>query len=197
MHQNSELLFKKYAQAHINSGMRVLEIGPDGFPSSYQQAIHDSSVLWDTIDIYDSDLLTFQAASEYMFPIPNNQYDVVISGQVIEHVSKIWLWMQEVARVVKPGGLVITINPVSWPYHDYPIDCWRIYPDGMRALYEHAGLDVLVSQWESLETPTYRKKPGRSLHTRSRRSQIIWNILGKLGAKVEAAYDTVTIGIKK
>jgi hypothetical protein len=26
-----------------------------------------------------------------------------------------------------------------WPFHEYPIDCWRAYPDGMTALYEEGG----------------------------------------------------------
>ena len=43
--------------------------------------------------------------------------------------------MKEVARVVKPDGLVITIAPVSWPYHAAPIDCWRVYPAGLNALW--------------------------------------------------------------
>ena len=66
-------------------------------------------------------------------------------------MRKIWLWIKELTRVCKVGGLVITINPVSWPYHEHPIDCWRAFPEGMRALYEDASLEVLLSIFESLE----------------------------------------------
>jgi SAM-dependent methyltransferase len=197
MHLNSELLFARYAKGYFRPGMRVLEIGPDGFPSAYRKSINDSSIGWDTLDLHENPQLTHRARSPYEFPIPDATYDIAVSGQVIEHVGRIWVWIREVARVVKPGGMVITINPVSWPYHRFPIDCWRIYPDGMKALYEDASLEVLFSAWECLETPQYRTKPGRSLHTRSRKSQMIWSILGKLGARVEAAYDTVTIGKKR
>jgi SAM-dependent methyltransferase len=147
MHENSMLLFRKYALTYFDKpDMRILEIGP-GWPSEYEAEINKAPK-WDTLDWGNS---TFKLVSEYEFGLPSNTYDLVISGQVIEHVRKIWKWMPEAARVCKPGGIVITINPVSWPYHTAPYDCWRIYPDGARALYEDAGLHTILSVFESLD----------------------------------------------
>ena len=56
---------------------------------------------------------------------------------------------------------MIPINPVSSPYHKAPADCWRIYPEGMRALYDHAGLTTLLSKYETLELG--RRGQGRAL----------------------------------
>jgi methyltransferase family protein len=141
MHANSELLFQAYAVPYIAPESRVLEIGPDRFPSTYQKIMPHATRAWDTVDIYDSKNLTYPNAGEYAFPIPDDTYDVVISGQVIEHVKKIWCWIKEVERVCKKGGHVMIINPVSWPYHTHPVDCWRIFPDGMRALLEDHGCE--------------------------------------------------------
>jgi hypothetical protein len=92
---------------------------------------------------------------------------------------------------------VITINPVSWVYHEAPIDCWRIYPEGMKALYEDASLTVLLSRWETLETPQFKKhSPGISIEHQTLRRRVISRVLGRLGFAVEAAYDTITIGRK-
>jgi hypothetical protein len=197
MHTNSKLLFQKYAAEFLLSGGRVLEIGPDGFPSTYQSLSAHRSLTWDTLDLYQDARLTYTAKSEYAFPIPDNNYDVVLSGQVIEHVRKIWLWIRELTRVCKIGGVVITINPVSWPYHEAPIDCWRIFPDGMRALYEDASLEVIFSKWESLEARQYRRHvPGRSPEWQPRLLQAAYRVLGRFGFPVECAYDTITIGRK-
>ncbi len=49
--------------------------------------------------------------------------DVVVSGQALEHIEFPWETMREIARVLKPGGVACII-------HRYPLDCWRIYPDG-------------------------------------------------------------------
>ncbi len=127
-----------------------------------------SSIDWQTLDIVPRDNLTYVAASENSFPVPDNIFDVVLAGQVIEHVRKPWIWIKELARVAKKGGYVIIINPVSWPYHRAPIDCWRIYPDGMRALYEEAGLQVELSEMATLELARSRNMlPGHGAVNRS------------------------------
>jgi hypothetical protein len=35
------------------------------------------------------------------------------------------------------AGMSSSVNPVSWVFHEAPVDCWRIYPEGMKALLEH------------------------------------------------------------
>jgi SAM-dependent methyltransferase len=104
-------MFNKYARQYFQHGMKVLEIGPDNIPSTYQHMIGDSSIIWHTLDIRTDKRLSYSGCEEYSFPIPDNTYDIVLSGQVLEHVGKIWLWIKEVARVCRREGIVITINP--------------------------------------------------------------------------------------
>jgi SAM-dependent methyltransferase len=201
VHKNSMLLFERFALNVFSPTLRVLEIGPDRSPSTYQILARGQYGAWDTLDLaWRRDIpLTHKATREYEFPLPDDSYDIVLSGQVIEHVGKIWLWMRELARICKPGGHVITINPVSWHYHEAPMDCWRIYPEGMKALSEDAGLDVVVSHWGSEEL--------RRLESRSpiffRRQQVWQRMSGIMGmVKVvlkfapECAYDTITVARK-
>jgi len=55
----------------------------------------------------------------------------------------------------KPGGVCCIITPWKQREHKYPIDCWRIMPDGMRFLLsEVAGMEVVK---------TYLNN-GRSMH---------------------------------
>ena len=197
MHQNSRLLFSNYALQFFEPGMRVLEIGPDAFPSTFRKMVTISEIQWDTLDIYDSPSLTYPNSAPYRFNIPDNSYDLVLSGQVIEHVARIWRWMPEVARVTKPGGHVITINPVSWPYHEAPIDCWRIFPEGMKALCEDAGLQVVQSLFDSLEKPDRPNVlPGRSLGWQPKRSLPLRILHRILKVPFEKAYDAITIARK-
>jgi hypothetical protein len=89
-----------------------------------------------------------------LFEQPKWRYsiDVVISGQTFEHTEFFWETMFEIARVLKPHGLCCIIAPSSGPEHRFPIDCWRFYPDGLRAMARYAGLDVLEAgtQWTDL-----------------------------------------------
>jgi SAM-dependent methyltransferase len=194
MHSNSKLLFAKYGQQFIRSGCRLLEIGPDEIPSSYAQMVDDKTVTWDTLDMGGGRPLTYANVSEYSFPIPDESYDVVLAGQVLEHVRKIWIWVKELERVCKKGGHVILINPVSWPFHQAPVDCWRIYPDGMRALLEDTGLRIIDTRFESLEAPGFRKYvAGVSAAGHSKKRWLFYRVAAPMGFPVERSYDTITV----
>ena len=197
MHKNCKLIFEKYGRQYFRSRMKVLDIGPDHFPSTHQMSVGDRSIEWHTLDIRTDSSLTYCSQSQYEFPVGSETYDVVLSGSVIEHVRQVWVWIRELARVCKIGGFVITINPVSWPYHEAPVDCWRIYPEGMKALYEHASLEVKLSEWESLEASrTTRTIPGCSAEFRSTQLRLAYRLLGIVGFPVECAFDTITVGQK-
>jgi SAM-dependent methyltransferase len=191
VHLNSKLLFQKYALPYFSDGMRVLEIGPDGSPSTYQKLVNKPGITWHTIDMFDSPQLTYRNRDEYCFPIEAASYDLVLSAQVIEHVRKIWKWMAEVSRVCRPGGTIITINPVSFRYHEAPIDCWRIYPDGMKALYDEAEIDMVHSTAEALEPLSHGLKHG---------FRLIKKVLlkGKIPSTgLPPILDTISIGKKR
>jgi SAM-dependent methyltransferase len=197
MHSNSLLLFEKYALPHFTKGMKILEIGPNRVPSSYCSMVGDAGVSWHTLDIYESPDLTYSASSTEAFPVPDGEYDLVLSGQVIEHVQRIWAWMAEVARVTKPGGKVITISPVSWPYHEAPIDCWRLYPDALKVLIEDAGLTMETCHHESLELPQYPNAiPGRSPEYQPVAVRRMFSLLGRFGFPVEKSFDCISIATK-
>jgi SAM-dependent methyltransferase len=162
--------------------------------------VGDESIRWETVGIDDSFPVTY-VGSEYSYPVESDAVDVVLATNVMEHVRKPWVWIRELARICKPGGYVITINPVSWPYHEYPIDCWRAYPEGMKALYEDAELNVITSLCESLEDTHLRRHiPGRSLgniyHHGGYGTRAFTKFLELMRLPVERPYDTVTIGQK-
>lgn len=220
MHLNSSLLFQKYASKIITENSKVLEIGPSSAPSPFQLIVNNNKVIWETIDFVDTKYIDIDAAktltyslnSSYDFPFPDNTYDYILSGQVLEHVEKIWLWIKELKRILKPGGKIITINPVSWPYHEAPIDCWRVYPSGIKALAEEAGLEIDLCLFESLETelildldPKSTFIPGKSykylVSPKKLSTILIWNKFIRrvprfkhyLEIPIEVAYDTISI----
>jgi SAM-dependent methyltransferase len=162
--------------------------------------VRDASIRWETAGIDTTFPFTY-VGTEYSYPIESDVADVVVATNVMEHVRKPWVWIKELARICKPGGYVITINPVSWPFHEYPIDCWRAYPEGMKALYEDAGLSVVTSRCESLEDVHLRRHiPGRSLGNIYQHggwgTRAYTKVMELLRLPVERPYDTVTIGQK-
>lgn len=210
MHDNSILLFETYAVPLFTPGSRVLELAPDDDPSTYRKLV-PVDVEWATADLATeldasghrrwgggrADDLTLVMTDPYVVPADDDSYDVVVSGQVIEHVREPWRWMQELARVCRPGGRVVTVNPVSWPYHEAPVDCWRIYPEGMRALCDAAGLVVESSRCESLEPRPRRWYAGQSSdHYAGPRGRAVNRVKAALGWPLPVAFDTITIARK-
>lgn len=200
MHANTRKLFKKYAKQYFRPGIHVLEVGPGAPPSDIQRIVGDTSLRWETVGIDNTSPFTY-IGTEYSYPIESDVADIVIATNVLEHVRKPWVWIKELARITRPGGYVITINPVSWPYHERPIDCWRAYPEGMKALYEDAVLKVITCQCESLEDVHLRRHiPGRSLgniyHEHGWKTKTLTKVKEVLRLPVERPYDTVTIGQK-
>lgn len=78
--------------------------------------------------------------------LKSNSADVVVSGQAFEHIEWFWLTILEIERVLKPGGICCILAPAAGREHRFPVDCWRFYPDGLKALARFAGLETLVAE---------------------------------------------------
>jgi hypothetical protein len=104
------------------------------------------------------------------------------------------------ARIAAPGGHVITISPISWPYHEAPVDCWRIYPEGIKSLCEEASLTLLTCEYLSEEARRYwRTRYGQGRIAEQRRSSwtyAAYKILSYVGFRVEVALDLIMIAQK-
>jgi len=90
-------------------------------------------------DLFEHSSSTFttadypQVSCEDM-PYLDNTFDYLISNQVLEHVSKPWLCVDEFHRVLKRGGFVLLIVPSIYQEHRWPKDNWRVLKDGMEVL---------------------------------------------------------------
>ncbi len=104
------------------------------------------------VDIIEGPNVDVVSKDLYRYPFNDETFDVVISGSTIEHIEDIFRWVKELFRITKRGGLVCIIGPsVHRNQHRHPIDCWRIYPDGMKYLLgEVAGLEVLQAERSKL-----------------------------------------------
>jgi hypothetical protein len=75
--------------------------------------------------------------------IADNTYDYVISLTAFEHIEFPWLTILEMVRVTKKNGLIYIIAPSTGALHPNTLDCWRYFPDGMRALAKWGKVNVV------------------------------------------------------
>jgi len=139
-------LRQQYGQAELS----ILDLGSQDVNGSYKELFTKPGWHYLGLDMAPGKNVDLVLADPYNWTeIPSASVDIVISGQAFEHIEFIWLTIQEIARVLKPGGQTCILAPSAGGEHKYPVDCWRIYPDGMRALAKYAGLTVVsaVTDW--------------------------------------------------
>jgi SAM-dependent methyltransferase len=72
-------------------------------------------------------------------PFKPNEFDACVSTFCFEHDAFFWNTFVEVCQVLKPGGYFYLNAPSNGPYHRFPVDNWRFYPDAGLALVAWAG----------------------------------------------------------
>lgn len=75
--------------------------------------------------------------------IADDAFDVIVTVSTLEHTRRPWRVVSEISRILRPGGIGCICAPYAWPFHEHPIDCWRIFPEGMRTVLVDAGLTAL------------------------------------------------------
>ena len=90
---------------------------------------HDCEVIG--VDIRAGHNVDLVMKKPYRVPLRSDSVDVVVSGQVFEHIPFFWASALEIARLLKPGGVFLMSVPSRGRPHT-PVDCWRYYPDGVR-----------------------------------------------------------------
>jgi len=116
-----------------------LDVGSFDGNGNYRGLIEGRGWTYKGLDICPGKNVDVVTTDPYRFPFERETFDVVISGSTMEHVKAIWLWVPELVRVLKPGGLLAIHTHMAWAYHPHPVDCWRIMPDGMRYLFDLTG----------------------------------------------------------
>ncbi len=69
-------------------------------------------------------------------PFEDNEFDALISTQVLEHTAKIRETVTEMRRVVKSGGLIYVSVPLTFPEHGIPYDFYRFTRYGLREVFK-------------------------------------------------------------
>jgi len=91
-------------------------------------------------------------ADVQQLPFASDVFARVECDAVLEHVPHPERAMQELTRVLAPGGFLHLVAPFCHPMHEHPKDYHRFTPDGLKVLA--AGLELSAEGWRTGPTAT-------------------------------------------
>jgi SAM-dependent methyltransferase len=125
-------------EAALPAGAVVVDYGCADMP--YRDLL--PGVDYRGVDLPGNPKATVELTADGRVPLPDGTADLVLSTQVLEHVRDPRLYLEECARLLRPGGtLVLSTHGIMYLHRD-PTDYWRWTCDGLALVVEDAGLEV-------------------------------------------------------
>ena len=132
---------KKYAKG------KLVDIGCGRMP--YRKELEPLVTSYTGVDhpkvskLYNSKIKPDVLADAKKLPFPDNSFDTALMFQVLEHVDSPDRVIKEVARVLKPGGVLILSVPFFYPLHDMPHDWGRYTETALKSFISEASLNLV------------------------------------------------------
>jgi hypothetical protein len=147
--------------ADIKFGATIVDFGSQDVNGTYKALI---SPKWKYvgIDLFPGKNVDVKMASEFDSGLKAGYADGLICGQVLEHCRDPFRLAAEMARITRPGGWLLITAPFMFMVHSHPIDCWRFLPDGMKILFDRAGVQCWSAYIRETDCWYIGKKKGEA-----------------------------------
>lgn len=125
----------------------VLELGTRRWESNrptHHQAWVPNAASYVKADFMDGQDVDVVADAHDLEPFADHSFDAVVAVSVWEHLERPWIAAQQVARVLRPGGVAMIATHQTFPIHGYPSDYFRFSDRALDLLFTDAGLEVVV-----------------------------------------------------
>lgn len=121
---------------------QVLDYGCGGMPYRPLVQARWPQVSYHGADLPQNPLAQIHISETGQMSSEDAAYDLVLSTQVLEHVTSPVAYLREAHRVLRPGGYLLLSTHGHWMYHPDPTDFWRWTGDGLRKLITDSGFGV-------------------------------------------------------
>ena len=145
--ENVSNFVKNCAKQYDRVEAKVLDIAPQSHEGA---APYFKQAKVETLDIDEQSGATYVAdlCKNNRDSIDTGRFDYVVCTEVLEHTLQPFQAVQEIRRLLKPGGLAFVSTPFNFRIHGPLPDCWRFTEHGLRALFK----DFEIISLEGLET---------------------------------------------
>ncbi len=135
MHDTSRLIGREFFRVYGRPWTRILDVGSRDVNGTLRPFV-PAGCDYVGIDMEPGTGVDVVLDDPYRFPFVSRSFDLVVSTSCFEHDPMFWLTFVEMVRVLRADGTIYINVPSNGPYHAYPMDCWRFYPDAGPALVE-------------------------------------------------------------
>lgn len=126
----------------VGAGNRVGDVGCGEQP--LRRAVEQVGARYLGIDITQNATRTVGViAGGLDMPFCSDVFDVIFCTEVLEHIPDPATALRELARVLKPTGVLVCTSPFMYPLHEEPRDFHRLTPHFVRLMAEGAGLEIV------------------------------------------------------
>lgn len=124
-------------------GEALLDVGAGVAPYAPMYASYFTRCVSVDVAYSQHDVSTVDAlASADALPFADATFDCVLCTEVLEHCSDPSDVLEEIARVLRPGGAVFLTTPFMVALHEMPHDYYRYTPSALQHLADGARLRV-------------------------------------------------------
>lgn len=113
------------------------------------------------VEVYSVGLSNADIVWDITKPLETDErYDWIVCQAVLEHVKDPVAAVRNMGNVLKKGGrlYIHTVGP-GFPYHAYPIDCYRFFRAALVGMAEIANLEIDDMLWTNSHCfAVYRKR---------------------------------------
>lgn len=148
----------------------VLDVGSQaaGNMRTHRELLTGHDVTYTGTDVSAGPNVDVVMRKPYRLPFRSKSFDVVFTNSAFEHIPFPWVTFLEIVRVLRPNGLLFLVAPSRGHIH-WDFDCWRYYPDSMRALAAFSRIQLLEAH-----TDMPPKDESRVDYTRVRFPENYW-----------------------
>jgi len=162
VHRSSFMKMQYFKDTYLNPSqdLKILDIGSFDKTGDYNYGLILNEKKWTYhgLDLRAGNNIDIVVENPYHWDeIEDETYDLVVSGQAFEHIEFFWLTLEEVKRILKPGGLFFLIVPSTGPVHKNPYDCYRFNEDAMKAMAKYINFNVIEcgTNFDEVSDPWY------------------------------------------
>lgn len=140
---NLSHLLKKAIDAYCKKDMVIISVGSGG---EIKDILTKKDVRFKEIDIDKKRKPDIVCSVEDMHMFKTGSVDVFFCMEVLEHVKDPFKAVQEMLRVLRPGGIIVGSTPFLFPLHDEPHDYYRYTRYGLQHLFRECKQITLVER---------------------------------------------------